>query len=138
VYLQRVTGSGTIAAGWPLEGLAVCALPAYQSPTAIASDGLGGALVVWHDFRNAGSGGTGQDVYAQRILPDGTIAPGWAPGGMPVSRAPDYQNLPVVVADGAGGHLLRLDDGARLAPGMYWLRLTQLGRALVTRGVVVR
>jgi hypothetical protein len=110
VYLQRVTGSGTIAPGWPLGGLAVCGLPAYQSPTAIASDGAGGALVVWHDFRNAGSGGTGQDVYAQRILADGSVAPGWTAGGVPVSRAPDYQNLPVVVADGAGGAFIAWED----------------------------
>jgi hypothetical protein len=110
VYLQRVTASGTIAPGWPLGGLAVCGLPAYQSPTAIASDGAGGVLVVWEDFRNAGSGGTGLDAYAQRILADGSIAPGWTAGGVPVSRAPDYQNLPVVAPDGAGGAFVAWTD----------------------------
>jgi hypothetical protein len=39
---------------------------------------------------------------------------------------------------GPGRHALRLGDGRQLAPGVYWLRLTQGGRALTARGVVVR
>jgi hypothetical protein len=39
---------------------------------------------------------------------------------------------------GAGRHALRLEEGPRLAPGVYWLRLTQDGRALTARVVVVR
>ena len=37
---------------------------------------------------------------------------------------------------GAGSHLLRL--GGSVPAGMYWLRLTQGGRSLLARGVVVR
>lgn len=103
VYLQRVTASGTIAPGWPLGGLPVCAAPGDQAPYPLASDGQGGVLVVWEDFRNAGAGGTAQDLYAQRVLADGSLAPGWPLNGVPVSRAPDYQSLPKVAPDGAGG-----------------------------------
>jgi hypothetical protein len=37
---------------------------------------------------------------------------------------------------GAGSHLVHL--GGALPPGLYWLRLTQGGRSLLARGVVVR
>jgi hypothetical protein len=39
---------------------------------------------------------------------------------------------------GPGRHLQRLGEGARFAPGIYWLRLTQAGRVLTACGVVVR
>ena len=39
---------------------------------------------------------------------------------------------------GAGNHVMRLDAGARLAPGAYVMRLRQSGRTLSARGVVVR
>ena len=39
---------------------------------------------------------------------------------------------------GAGRHVVRLNDGVAIAPGIYWLRLTQSGRSLLARGVVVR
>jgi hypothetical protein len=39
---------------------------------------------------------------------------------------------------GPGRHLVRLDAAGHTPPGIYWLRLTQGGRSLVRRGVVVR
>jgi hypothetical protein len=39
---------------------------------------------------------------------------------------------------GAGRHLVRLDNGSPVAPGMYWLRLRQGERSLMARAVVVR
>src|SRR5262245_30959566 len=90
VYLQRITAAGDIAPGWPVEGLPVCAIPAYQDPFAISSDGGTGVLIVWYDHRDAAL--TGQDLYAQHVLGDGTFAPGWPQYGAPVSRGPDYQD----------------------------------------------
>ena len=103
VYLQRVTASGLIAPGWPPEGLAVTFVTDSQGLTDLAPDGQGGALIVWHDFRNSGTGGSSQDIYAQRILPDGSIAPGWPVNGAPVTRGPGYQSFPLIAPDGAGG-----------------------------------
>ena len=39
---------------------------------------------------------------------------------------------------GVGQHEVRLDAGARLAAGVYAIRLVQNGRALTARGVVTR
>ena len=43
-----------------------------------------------------------------------------------------------VGALGIGHHRLRLDAGLRIAPGIYWLRLTQGGRSHLVRGVTLR
>jgi hypothetical protein len=43
-----------------------------------------------------------------------------------------------VGALGAGKHLIRLGECGCTPAGMYWLRLTQAGRSLVQRAVVVR
>ena len=39
---------------------------------------------------------------------------------------------------GAGVHVVRLNEGASLEPGVYWLRLRQDGQTLTARGAVVR
>jgi hypothetical protein len=43
-----------------------------------------------------------------------------------------------VGAFGAGRHLVRLDEGVRLAPGRYWLRLRQGDAQRVRTAVVIR
>ena len=72
VYAQRVSSDGTVA--WTTGGISVCAAPGDQYVHSIAPDGAGGAIVAWDDFGRADA-----DVYAQRVLSDGTAA--WATGG---------------------------------------------------------
>ncbi|HOU13536.1 MAG TPA: hypothetical protein PKZ84_10500 [Anaerolineae bacterium] len=56
-------------------------------------------LVVWADTR-----GVDQDIYAQQVLPDGTLAG----DNIPVTNAPNVQEWPVVAAGG-------VDDAALVA-----------------------
>ena len=46
VYLSRVLGDGTIAPGWPVNGLRISFSSAGTDP-AVVPDGAGGALVLW-------------------------------------------------------------------------------------------
>jgi hypothetical protein len=39
---------------------------------------------------------------------------------------------------GAGRHVVPMAVGARMAPGLYWLKLSQGGRSLLARAVVIR
>jgi hypothetical protein len=80
--------------------LPIVALDNLQGSVDLVGDGEGGVLITWRDAR---SGSDGLDVYAQRILGNGSIAPGWPPNGAPVSRAPRSQNLPAIAPDGNGG-----------------------------------
>ncbi len=114
VFMQRVTASGAIAPGWPADGLPVSLAPLAQQTDGIHSivpDGLGGVIVAWRDSRNAISDGTYSDTYAQRVLADGTLAPGWPVDGAPVARTPNSQFFPVVLADGYGGAFFTWQEG---------------------------
>jgi hypothetical protein len=79
IYAQHVTGSGSVAAGWPVQGLAVCDDPANQTePAIVATGGPGsGVIVAWTDDRNLAS--TGFDIYAASVTTFGAVrtdAPG--------------------------------------------------------------
>ncbi len=110
IYLQRLTAAGELATGWPAGGVPISIHPASQHYTALVPDGLGGVLIAWVDYRNTGPGGTSTDIYAQRVLADGSIAPGWPLNGAPVIRAPGIQTAPVAAPDGFGGAYISWHD----------------------------
>src|SRR5262245_25658312 len=107
LYMQRVAAAGEIAPGWPPDGVAVSTAPEVQSPGhryGFVLDGLGGVIVAWSDTRDLNTpNGTSADIYAQRMLGNGTIAPGWPANGLAISRRPGYEFLPALLPDGAGG-----------------------------------
>jgi hypothetical protein len=102
VYVQRYTGTGAVAAGWPVGGLQVCTNAAYESTPSLLGDGVGGALVAWGDAR-----GATLDIYATRVLGNGTVALSWPANGLLVSTsglsASKDEYNPALTTDGAGG-----------------------------------
>jgi hypothetical protein len=103
VYAQRVNPSGVPQ--WTANGIVVCAGSDDQEDHAVASDGSGGAIITWEDYR---SDGTYSDIYAQRINPSGV--PQWTANGIAVSTASDDQWAPVIVNDGSGGAIITWRD----------------------------
>ena len=104
IYGTRILGDGTIAPGWPVDGVPLCRAPDSQQDMEAVADGLGGVVVTWEDYRSYGLGtDTVSDIYAQRLLADGTIPPGWPADGVAVSVAPGFQLSPELTSDGAGG-----------------------------------
>ena len=99
IYLTRLTISGTTAAGWPEGGFPVCSAPLSQYNLDACSDGAGGVLLAWQDFRS----GHASQVYAARIGADHGVAAGWTDGGVPLASGAADQYSPRIVADGAGG-----------------------------------
>jgi hypothetical protein len=98
IYMQRVQANGTLAPGWPANGLAVCALPSSQQTASMAADGAGGAIVTWQDARS----GT-LDVYAQHVRSNGTLDPAWPIDGLLVAGGPGDQMLARTRSDGGTG-----------------------------------
>ncbi|HET6349542.1 MAG TPA: T9SS type A sorting domain-containing protein [Candidatus Krumholzibacteria bacterium] len=101
IYAQRIDASGVVQ--WTNDGVAVCTDPSSQETPTIASDGAGGAIITWFDFRN----GT-FDIYAQRINAAGTAQ--WTLNGVAVCTAANDQLNPIITSDGAGGAIVCWQD----------------------------
>jgi hypothetical protein len=71
-----------------------------QTDAAVAPDGAQGVYIAWTDRRNLSQS---SDVYGVRLLPDGSVSPGWTASGKPIASLAGDQFQPVVAADGAGG-----------------------------------
>ncbi|MBN2055185.1 hypothetical protein JW905_09700, partial [bacterium] len=92
-YCQRITAAG--AAAW-LNPVQLNDQQGY--PIHVAADGIGGAILGWTYYND---GVTYSDVYAQRIIADGSVT--WGAGGVVVCDAEYDQDCPRVIADNSGG-----------------------------------
>jgi hypothetical protein len=101
IYVQHVNASGEVL--WTDNGVPLCAEAGSQGTPIIVSDGAGGAIVAWYDQR-----GSDQDIYAQRVDPDGM--PLWAEGGVGLCTAIYEQNLSSIISDGSGGAIVTWSD----------------------------
>ena len=119
IYMQRVLANGDIAPGWPVTALPICDTTRTQYALGLIPDDAGGALAVWYDERAVSdtSFGSSRDLFAQRVRPDASLAPGWQRLGSPVTRAPHVQwagMSPTLAPDGAGGALVVWEDWLNL------------------------
>ena len=92
LYAQRITSSGTIAAGWTVNGTAVSVETQNQVDPHIVSDGSGGAIIVWEDNR---TGSNGVDIYGQRVTANAAML--WTVNGIVISNMSNGQNEPKIV-----------------------------------------
>jgi hypothetical protein len=130
IYAQRIDATGTVQ--WATNGIALCTAPEAQVPTAIVSDGVGGAIVAWSDYRHNWKF---PSTYAQRIGASGIVP--WTIDGVAVCT--EYSYNPQAVTDEASGAIVSWVD-ARGGPGarMYAQRIDHLGIVQwVTNGVVL-
>ncbi|MBI5169375.1 MAG: hypothetical protein HZA61_07810, partial [Candidatus Eisenbacteria bacterium] len=86
-------------AGWGLTGIPATRAPRAQSRPAAVSDGAGGMLLAWLDHRS----GYNVDVYAQRVLPVGSIGTNWSPDGNALTHVTCTKSDLALASDGAGG-----------------------------------
>lgn len=130
VYAQRVSASGLPQ--WPANGVVLCSAANNQDYPVIVSDGVGGAIVVWDDYRS----GTNYDVYAQRVNTSGVAL--WAPNGAPLCTATGTQASPKIIADGAGGAIATWYDYRVSNAHIYAQRVSPAGaQQWATDGVAV-
>jgi hypothetical protein len=125
----RITGAGAVAAGWDPGGEVVCDDPAEQYNVAVASDGSGGAVIAWEDYRSLGGE---SHVFAQRI--DASGAAQWTANGIQVD-ASAFGVLSPALSPAASGHVLVFwaENSAGPARGQ---RLDGAGNAQWTAGGV--
>lgn len=102
IYAQRISSTGVVL--WSLDGVRIAGAAYDQTMPAIISDGNGGAIITWTDFR----GGNYSDVYAQKISADGI--PQWTSNGVAVCTAVNSQFSRSLVSDGNGGAIIVWQD----------------------------
>ena len=123
VYAHHVTTTGVDAA-WGAQGRPVCTATGTQFVTALVSDESGGGIVAWFDER---SGTANADVYAMRLLADGSLAAGWTVDGVQVTSAALRQVAPAGVPDGQHGAILVWTDGRSGNSDLYCHRVLASG-----------
>jgi subtilisin family serine protease len=129
IRAQRVSASGQKL--WGADGVwASQATGGQMEPTAV-SDGAGGAIIAWQDYRAAYP-----DLYAQRIDASGTVR--WQTDGSPVTRATDSQFNAAMVSDGSGGAIVTWVDRRTGFWAVYAQRLNSGGQTIWTQdGVII-
>lgn len=119
VYAQRVNSSGVVQ--WTAGGVGVCTAVDDQGNPEIVSDGAGGAIITWADFRS----GTDYDIYAQRM--DSSGAPQWTTDGVAICTAANNQYAVKLISDGAGGAIITWGDSRGTDEDLYAQRVSSSG-----------
>ena len=103
IYAQRIGMNGNVL--WQVDGVPVNTVSGDQLGPRIISDGIGGALVAWSDFRNS----TNYSVYAQRLDSMGRRL--WATDGITITAETHNQTVLEAVPDASGGAFVVWEEG---------------------------
>jgi hypothetical protein len=166
LYVSRLDASGAVAHGWPMSGSIAAPAAVDPGEIVMVDGGPERAIIVWTDRRYGSSdifaeavvpGPPGPprplaDVYdgtAQfgitQIRPNPTRGAFWAlielsEGGPATMELFDIAGRVVeemtLSPPGPVRGAVQFDTARRMSPGVYWLRLTQAGRAASARVVV--
>jgi hypothetical protein len=134
IYSQRVNANGAIQ--WsPSSGALVSVVVFDQVNIVMVSDGNGGALLTWEDYRsNAGPGLA--DVYTQKINASGV--PQWTANGIGVCTQAAAQHGPRIISDGSGGAFLTWYDQRAGNYDIYAQHVSAIGGLVgIANGVAV-
>jgi predicted lipoprotein with Yx(FWY)xxD motif len=99
IYAQRVNSAGVTQ--WAANGVPIATSNEQEKNPRLASDGAGGAIIVWE------RGAVEPDIYAQRVNGAGVVQ--WTVDGVPVnslSLGLARLEFPQIVTDGAGGAII--------------------------------
>jgi hypothetical protein len=123
VYAQRIDSAGTPK--WTANGVELrdAGVPNAAHSPQITSDGSGGAIVTWLDYRNGSQG----EVYAQRI--DSTGTPQWTANGVQLRGTGVANNayVPQITSDGSGGAIVTWQDDRDGQADIYARRVDSSG-----------
>lgn len=108
---------------WENE-VAICTTSETQVSAAICSDGAGGAIIVWTDYR-----GSTLDLYASKINSSGVKQ--WTfEQGDPICTENNTQWLSRIISDEAGGAIVVWEDKRDGTPDIYGDRIDPTGTSL--------
>ena len=115
IYAQKISSTGSVI--WDVNGTEICTTNESQSVPQITSDGAGGAIITWTDFRN----GNNYDIYAQKINSTGSVI--WDVNGTEICTEGGNQIFSKIISDGTGGAIITWEDSR----GIYAQRINSTG-----------
>ncbi|MFN8239444.1 MAG: T9SS type A sorting domain-containing protein [Bacteroidales bacterium] len=112
VYVQILGANGQVK--WTTDGVHVGKTPDHyqQAGPVVTSDGNGGAIVAWEDWRGDFYNPV-RSIRAQRISANGTIM--WGDGGISLNVT-DGGSGPRIISDGNGGAIIAWDQWTGVYP----------------------
>ena len=122
IYGQRVNASGVTQ--WIGNGVGICTASNSQTAPQLTTDGAGGAIVVWQDYRNA----TAPDLYAQRVNSAGSSL--WTSTGVVVIIEENDQTNPTIVSDMSNGAIVTWQENTSGSLNIMAQRLDPTGAYL--------
>jgi FlgD Ig-like domain len=128
LYAQRVNASGVTQ--WAANGLAISTATRGQYYPKMASNGAGGAILVWYDYRNNASN---SDIYAARLTSAGTLPDGAA--GIAISTGSTNEGSPSIMPYGGGGAIIAWIDSRNGSFDIYAARLSNSAVVLDPGGI---
>ncbi len=111
IYAQKINSSGT--SQWSSNGIVICNATLDQYLPRVISDGSGGALFSWEDYRN----GSHHDIYAQKVNSSGATQ--WTSNGVAVCNASTSQDHPVMISGSSNGAIMVWQDRRNGAVDIY-------------------
>ena len=105
--VQRILSSSEIDSRWPADGLSVLDSSFGVNRPELVSDGSGGAIIAWTDYRDPS---TATDIFAHHVLEGGTVDPAWPTSGLAVCTAPLLQQYQALTSDRRGGAFIAWED----------------------------
>jgi hypothetical protein len=118
IFAQRVSASGNVM--WTVGGVSICTATGDQKSPQIVSDGAGGAIITWSDYRFGN-----WDIYARRVNASGAVL--WTSNGVSICTATGDQKSPQIVSDGAGGAIITWSDNRVGNSDIYTQRVNASG-----------
>lgn len=121
LYAQHVNASGVLQ--WTSGAVLICTGTNTSYDPSIVSDGAGGVIVIWFDYRNTNS------IYAQHVSAAGNVQ--WITNGVAIcsGTSPVSNNSygPEAISDGAGGAIVSWTDTRNGNSDIYAQRINAAG-----------
>lgn len=111
----------TSHAGWQANGVAICDTVGGQGYPTIVSDGSGGAIITWFDYRSS----TNTDIYAQKVNASGVVQ--WPNEGVAICDTVGNQWAPVLTPDGKKGAIITWYDSRNGNNDIFVQRIDSAG-----------
>ncbi len=106
IYVQRIRANGSFS--MPDTGRAICVDTLEQYRPRLTTDGKGGVILGWFDYRNGPLFPFNIDIYGQRVDSTGNIK--WTPNGKNICDAQYSQINTAIISDGNFGAIYTWDD----------------------------